>query len=59
MVARELERLPANQRAVVTLRDVEGWAADEVCAAVGVTAANERARAVPRTDAVGRPRGYI
>lgn len=34
--------LPPAQRVVVTLRDVEGWPADEVCAALGLTAANQR-----------------
>ena len=34
--------LPPAQRTVVTLRDVEGWPADEVCAALGLTAANQR-----------------
>jgi RNA polymerase sigma-70 factor (ECF subfamily) len=34
--------LPAAQRVVVTLRDIEGWPADEVCAALGLTAANQR-----------------
>ncbi len=34
--------LPTNQRTVVTLRDGEGWAADEVCAALAITAGHQR-----------------
>jgi RNA polymerase sigma-70 factor, ECF subfamily len=37
-----LEQLPARQRTVVVLRDVEGLSSDEVCAALGVTAGNQR-----------------
>lgn len=39
---RELERLPVNQRAVMTLRDVEGWPTGEVCSFLGITEANQR-----------------
>jgi RNA polymerase sigma-70 factor, ECF subfamily len=31
MIARAIELLPAGQRLVITLRDVEGWSSDEVC----------------------------
>lgn len=41
-VARALEDLPARQRAVVSLRDVHGLSADEVCDALGLSAANQR-----------------
>src|SRR3954447_13979344 len=34
--------LPTAQQAVVTLRDVEGFGAEEVCAMLGLTAANQR-----------------
>ncbi len=34
--------LPPAQRDVITLRDMKGWRADEVCAALGVSAANQR-----------------
>ncbi|MEJ7763746.1 MAG: sigma-70 family RNA polymerase sigma factor [Thermomicrobiales bacterium] len=37
-----IEDLPANYRAVIILRDVEGWSADEACAILGLTAANQR-----------------
>lgn len=34
--------LPANQRAVITLRDVEGLPADEVCALLNLSDGNQR-----------------
>jgi RNA polymerase sigma-70 factor (ECF subfamily) len=34
--------LPARQRLVITLRDVEGYDSDEVCALLDITAANQR-----------------
>ena len=37
-----IEDLPANYRAVIILRDVEGWSADEACAILGLTVANQR-----------------
>jgi RNA polymerase sigma-70 factor (ECF subfamily) len=37
-----IRSLVPMQRAVITLRDVDGWDADEVCAVLGVTAANQR-----------------
>lgn len=42
VAAGAIERLPANQRAVISLRDVEGWTAEEVCNALGVTETNQR-----------------
>ena len=39
---RAVDALPPVQRAVVRLRDVEGWSADEVAAALGITAGNQR-----------------
>jgi RNA polymerase sigma-70 factor (ECF subfamily) len=41
-LAREIEALPAAQRAVVTLRDVEGFTAEEVCDILGIGEANQR-----------------
>ncbi len=35
-------RLPARQREVVTLRDLEGWSAEEACELLGLTEANQR-----------------
>ncbi|HEV3478305.1 MAG TPA: sigma-70 family RNA polymerase sigma factor [Gaiellaceae bacterium] len=37
-----IEALPPAQRAVVTLRDVEGWTAEEVCNALELTETNQR-----------------
>jgi RNA polymerase sigma-70 factor, ECF subfamily len=42
LVRRELARLPEQQRLVVSLRDVDGYEASEVCTLLGVTAANQR-----------------
>jgi RNA polymerase sigma-70 factor, ECF subfamily len=41
-VRRAIETLPPKQREVVTLRDVEGWASDEVCEALRISEANQR-----------------
>lgn len=37
-----LATLPAEQRAVVTLRDIEGWPAGDACAALGLEEADQR-----------------
>ena len=42
LVRRELARLPEQQRIVVSLRDVDGYDSDEVCALLDLTAANQR-----------------
>ncbi len=42
LVRRELARLPEQQRIVVSLRDVDGYDSDEVCALLELTAANQR-----------------
>lgn len=41
-VAEAIARLPDAQRTVVTLRDVLGFGADEVCEALDLTAGNQR-----------------
>jgi RNA polymerase sigma-70 factor, ECF subfamily len=41
-IAEAIEALPATQRAVITLRDVEGWDSAEVCNALGLTETNQR-----------------
>jgi RNA polymerase sigma-70 factor (ECF subfamily) len=38
----EIERLPEGQRAVVTLRDVCEWSAEEVCNVLGLGETNQR-----------------
>ena len=42
VVQRAIDRLPPAQRAVLTLRDVEGLEADEVCNALDLTETNQR-----------------
>jgi RNA polymerase sigma-70 factor, ECF subfamily len=42
VVERAAAALPPAQRAVITLRDIVGWDADEVCDQLGITAANQR-----------------
>lgn len=37
-----IEALPLNQRTVITLRDVEGWQAVDVCNALELSEANQR-----------------
>jgi RNA polymerase sigma-70 factor (ECF subfamily) len=37
-----IEKLPASQRAVITLRDVQGWSAEEVRNALELTETNQR-----------------
>ncbi|MGH9705072.1 MAG: RNA polymerase sigma factor, partial [Candidatus Acidiferrales bacterium] len=34
--------LPANQREVITLRDVQGWTSEKVCNILGVSETNQR-----------------
>jgi RNA polymerase sigma-70 factor (ECF subfamily) len=41
-VTRALEALPDRQRVVVSLRDVHGLSSDEVCAALDISAVNQR-----------------
>ena len=42
VIRREVERLPPSQRAVLTLRDIEGLSAEEVCNALDLTETNGR-----------------
>jgi RNA polymerase sigma-70 factor, ECF subfamily len=54
-VEKAIEGLPARQRQVITLRDVEGWSASEVCEALGLSDGNQRillhrARSVVRRE---------
>lgn len=41
-VLEAIERLPSGQRAVITLRDMEGCEAEEVCALLEISAENQR-----------------
>lgn len=42
LVGRAIGALPPVQREVITLRDVEGWSAQEVCALLEITEPNQR-----------------
>lgn len=41
-LARAIGDLPEAQRTVISLRDVEGWDAEEVCALLGISGGNQR-----------------
>jgi RNA polymerase sigma-70 factor, ECF subfamily len=41
-IAEAIDALPDNQRAVITLRDVEGWSSEEVCNALELSETNQR-----------------
>jgi RNA polymerase sigma-70 factor (ECF subfamily) len=41
-IAEAIDALPANQRAVISLRDVEGWSSEEVRNALDLTEVNQR-----------------
>ncbi len=41
-IVRAISDLPDAQREVVTMRDIEGWTADEVCNALGISSVNQR-----------------
>jgi RNA polymerase sigma-70 factor (ECF subfamily) len=42
IIEREIHNLPTAQATIVMLRDVEGWSAEEVCASLEITEANQR-----------------
>jgi RNA polymerase sigma-70 factor, ECF subfamily len=42
VIADAINELPPAQRAVITLRDVEGWDAEEVCEMLEISAGNQR-----------------
>jgi RNA polymerase sigma-70 factor (ECF subfamily) len=42
VIERAIEELPPLQRAVVSMRDVEGWSSEEVREALDISAANQR-----------------
>jgi RNA polymerase sigma-70 factor (ECF subfamily) len=42
VIERAIEALPASQRAVISLRDVEGWSSDEVRNALDLSEVNQR-----------------
>jgi RNA polymerase sigma-70 factor (ECF subfamily) len=42
VIAQAIETLPPNQRAVISLRDVEGWSSEEVRNALDISEVNQR-----------------
>ena len=42
VIAAAIAELPAAQRTVIALRDVEGWSSEEVCEALEISAGNQR-----------------
>jgi RNA polymerase sigma-70 factor (ECF subfamily) len=42
MIVAAIEALPKAQRTVIALRDIAGWSAEEVCAALELSAGNQR-----------------
>src|SRR3954467_3073627 len=42
VIREAVELLPAAQRLVITLRDIEGWSADEACRALELTEGDQR-----------------
>jgi RNA polymerase sigma-70 factor (ECF subfamily) len=42
LIRKAIDDLPASQREVITLRDVQQWDSDEVCEALGLSAGNQR-----------------
>ena len=42
LVGHAIDRLPPSQRAVISLRDIEGWDSEEVCNVLGVSETNQR-----------------
>ncbi len=41
-IQRALETLPAAQRAVIEMRDIDGWPSADVCTALNITETNQR-----------------
>ena len=41
-LAAAIKAMPPNQQTVITLRDLEGWSAAEVCNVLGISEANQR-----------------
>jgi RNA polymerase sigma-70 factor, ECF subfamily len=42
IIRRAIDELPHSQRAVVTMRDIEGWEPKEVCVTLSISEANQR-----------------
>jgi RNA polymerase sigma-70 factor (ECF subfamily) len=42
VIASAVDQLQPAQRAVITLRDIDGWSAEETCRALGLSEGNQR-----------------
>jgi RNA polymerase sigma-70 factor (ECF subfamily) len=42
LIVAAIEQLPAGQRTVISLRDIEGWRSQEVCSALEISEGNQR-----------------
>jgi RNA polymerase sigma-70 factor (ECF subfamily) len=42
MIDAAIAELPDRQQLVITMRDIEGWSAEEVCASLAISEANQR-----------------
>jgi RNA polymerase sigma-70 factor, ECF subfamily len=42
LIMAAIEELPAAQRTVISLRDIEGWPSEEVCSALEISEGNQR-----------------
>ena len=42
IIEKALRQMPPRQAEVVTLRDIQGWAAEEVCEVLGLSASNQK-----------------
>jgi RNA polymerase sigma-70 factor, ECF subfamily len=42
LIERTIDELPVRQQQVIRLRDIDGWSPEEVCEALGLSAANQR-----------------
>jgi RNA polymerase sigma-70 factor (ECF subfamily) len=42
LIVAAIEQLPAAQRTVISLRDIEGWRSEEVCSALEISEGNQR-----------------
>jgi RNA polymerase sigma-70 factor (ECF subfamily) len=42
VIAAAVEQLPPAQRLVISLRDIEGWSAEEVCNVLELSESNQR-----------------
>ena len=59
-IQKAIDALPASQREVITLRDVNQWTSEEVCNALGISETNQRVLLHRARSAVRRAlEGYM